>query len=76
VETSGDKRRNLLTRRIISFRKTGSRYRRREKIHRLRLYGTAEILAMLSRTGFHVTCLKGYGRFRLPAGIAAFLARK
>jgi SAM-dependent methyltransferase len=76
VETSGDKRRNLLTRRIISFRKTGSRYRRGEEIHRLHLYRTPEILAMLSRTGFQVEHLKAYGQFRLPVGIAAFLARK
>jgi SAM-dependent methyltransferase len=76
VETSGDKRRNVLTRRIISFRKTGSRYRRSEEIHRLHLYKTDEIVAMLNRTGFHVTRLKGYGRFRLPVGISAFLARK
>ena len=66
----------MLTRRIISFRKTGSRYRRSEEIHRLQLYRAAEIVEMLNRTGFHVECLKGYGRFRLPVGIAAFVARK
>ncbi len=76
VETSGDKRRNILTRRIISFRKTGSRYRRSEEIHRLLLYKVSEVVAILNRTGFHVECLKGYGRFRPPVGIAAFLARK
>ena len=76
VETSGDKRRQVLTRRIISFRKTGGRYRRSEEIHRLQLYKAAEIVTMLNRTGFHVTRLKAYGQFRLPAGIAAFLARK
>jgi len=76
VETSGDKRRNILTRRIISFRKTGSRYRRSEEIHRLRLYPAAEIVEILNRTGFRVECLKGYGRFRLPVGITAFVARK
>ena len=76
VETSGDKRRNVLTRRIISFRKIGSRYRRSEEIHRLHLYRAAEIIAILHRTGFRVERLKGYGRFRLPVGIAAFSARK
>lgn len=76
VETSGDKRRNVLTRHIICFRKTGSRYRRSEEVHRLHLYHADEIVAMLSQTGFYVECLKGYGRFRLPVGIAAFLARK
>jgi SAM-dependent methyltransferase len=76
VETSGDKRRRVLTRRIISFRKTGSRYRRSEEIHRLQLYRPAEIVASLNRAGFHVEHLKAYGQFRLPVGIAAFLARK
>jgi hypothetical protein len=69
-------RSNTLTRRIISFRKTGSRYRRSEEIHRLHLYEAAEIIAIQNRTGFHVERLRGYGRFRLPVGIAAFLARK
>ena len=76
VETSGDGRRNVLTRRIISFRKIGGRYRRSEEIHRLQLYRAAEIVAILHRTGFHVERLTGYGRFRLPVGIAAFSARK
>jgi SAM-dependent methyltransferase len=76
VETSGDERRNELTRRIISFRKTGSRYRRSEEIHRLHLYRAAEIVEILDRTGFHVECLKAYGRFPLPVGIATFVARK
>jgi SAM-dependent methyltransferase len=76
AETSGDKRRNVLTRRIISFRKTRRRYRRSEEIHRLQLYKAEEIVAILNRAGFHVEPLKAYGQFRLPAGIVAFLARK
>jgi len=76
VESSGDERRKILTRRIISFRKTGSRYRRSEEIHQLRLYKAAEIVEVLTRTGFHVESLKGYGRFRLPVGIAACVASK
>ncbi len=76
VETSGDKQRNVLTRRIISFRKIGSRYRRAEEIHRLRLYQATEIVAILNRVGFHVERLTSYGRFRLPVGITAFVARK
>ena len=76
VETSGDKQRNVLTRRIISFRKIGSRYRRAEEIHRLCLYQATEIVAMLNRAGFHVERLNSYGRFRLPVWITAFVARK
>lgn len=75
-ETSGEKRRRMLARRIISFRKIGSRYRRSEEIHQLQLHRPAEIVDLLTQTGFHAACLKGYGRFRLPVGIAAFVARK
>jgi SAM-dependent methyltransferase len=76
VETTGDRRHNLLTRHIICFRKIGRQFRRSEEVHRLRLYQADEIVDILSRTGLHVQRLKAYGRFRLPAGIAAFLARK
>jgi len=65
-----------LTRRIICFRKAGRRYRRSEEIHRLKLYRPAEIVKILKRTGFHVERLESYGCFQLPAGIAAFCARK
>jgi SAM-dependent methyltransferase len=76
VETAGDRSRKTLTRRIISFRRIGGRYRRSEEIHRLRLYSADEMVRMLRRAGFEVKCLTAYGRFRLPPGILAFLARK
>ncbi|HVP47371.1 MAG TPA: methyltransferase domain-containing protein [Bryobacteraceae bacterium] len=76
VETAGDRSRKALTRRIICFRKTGRRYRRSEEIHRLRLYSADEVVEMLRRAGFRAECLRGYGRFRLPAGIVAFVAKK
>jgi SAM-dependent methyltransferase len=38
VETSGNRNRKILTRRIVSFRKIGRGYRRMEEVHRLRLY--------------------------------------
>jgi len=76
VETAGDRSRKALTRRIISFRNSGGRYRRSEEIHRLQLYRADEIVEMLHRTGFQVECLRSYGRFRLPPGMAAFVARK
>jgi len=76
AETSGDRSRKALTRRIISFRKIGGRYRRGEEIHRLRLYSADEVVTMLERAGFRAECMRGYGQFRLPPGIVCFLARK
>jgi len=76
VETDGDRKQNTLTRKIICFRKRGQQYRRSEETHRLYLYQGAEIAEMLGQAGFEAKRLAAYGRFRLPVGIAAFLARK
>ena len=76
VEAAGDRRRNVLARRIISFRKTGTLYRRSEEIHRLHLYIPSEIVKVLRRAGFRVELFSAFGKFRLPPGITAFVARK
>lgn len=76
AETTGDKARQTLVRRIICFREIGRSYRRTDEIHRLQLYRPAEIVRILRRTGFGVECLNSYGAFQLPAGITAFVARK
>ncbi|MBZ5728512.1 MAG: methyltransferase domain-containing protein [Acidobacteriia bacterium] len=76
VETAGGRRRRTLTRRIVSFRRIGGHYRRREEVHTLRLYRSAQILEDLTRAGFDAVPLAGYGRFRFPHGIAGFVARK
>ena len=76
VETSGDRRRAMLTRRIVSFRKVGARFRRSEEVHRLRLYEPARVLAALRRAGFEAQVLSGYGRYRLPKGLTVYCARK
>jgi len=76
VETDGNREQNTLTRKIICFRKRGRQYRRSDETHRLHLYPGAEIVEMLGQAGFEAERLTAYGRFRLPAGIAAFLARK
>lgn len=66
-----------LTRRIVSHRWTGSRFRRSEEIHRLRLHAAARIEAWLKRAGFRVRVAPGYGRFRLPGGNRmVFIARR
>ena len=76
VEVEEDQKRNLLQRRITSFRQIGKLYRRSEEVHCLQVYKSAELAAELRRAGFHVRILRGYGRFRFPAAHAGFLARK
>jgi len=76
VETDGNRKQSTLTRKIICFRQRGRQYRRSEETHRLHLYPGVEISEMLGQAGFQAERLTAYGRFQLPAGIAAFLARK
>src|SRR5271157_3081081 len=76
VETDGNRKQNTLTRKIVCFRQRGRQYRKSEETHRLHLYPGAEIVEMLGQAGFEAERWTAYGRFRLPAGIAAFLARK
>jgi SAM-dependent methyltransferase len=68
--------RGTLTRRIISFRKAGEHYRRRDEVHRQRLYKAHDVVRELRRVGFRVRTIRGYGRYRLPRARAAFIARK
>ncbi|MBX9600149.1 MAG: class I SAM-dependent methyltransferase [Bryobacteraceae bacterium] len=76
VEVSGDRKARVLRRRIVSFRKAGSGYRRSEETHRLNLYTVPEVEKMLRSAGFQPERLSGYGRFRLYPGMSALLARK
>jgi SAM-dependent methyltransferase len=76
LEVREDRKRKALTRRITSFRRVGKFYRRKEEIHPLHLYRGSELLAELSRVGFRVTMLSGYGRLRFSPAHAGFLARK
>jgi len=75
-EREEDAQRGMLTRRITSFRKVGEHYRRDDEAHRVRLYGSSEIVRELRRVGFRVRTLRAYGRYPLPAAHAAFVARK
>jgi SAM-dependent methyltransferase len=76
VQKEEDRERETLTRRIVTFRKAGECYRRTDEVHRLRLYGAADIADKLRRAGFRVRVARGYGRYRLPKAHAAFVARK
>ena len=66
----------LLTRRIISFRKDGTLYRRDDEVHRQRLYTRAELVGPLRDLGFRVRTLPAYGPKPLPRGVFGILARK
>jgi SAM-dependent methyltransferase len=76
LEVREDRRRKILTRQIVSFRRVGKAYRRSEEIHRLHLYSGSELLAELGRAGFKARLLSGYGRFRFAPAHVGFLARK
>jgi SAM-dependent methyltransferase len=76
VEIEEDRERMLLTRRITSFRKVGTLYRRDEEVHRLRLYNRSEIARQLRSCGFRVRGLQGYGPLHFPPGLFGFVARK
>ncbi|HME90664.1 MAG TPA: methyltransferase domain-containing protein [Myxococcaceae bacterium] len=76
VEKREDKRRCLLTRRIVTFRQVGSLFRRREELHRLHLFRESQVARALRRSGFRVRRLRGYGAVKFRAGVVGFLARK
>lgn len=76
VEAAEDPATRILTRRITSFRRTGTLYRRSEEIHRLRLYELADLELLLKRAGFEVRSLRGYGPVRFRSGHAGLLASK
>jgi SAM-dependent methyltransferase len=71
-----DRQTRLLTRRMVSFRKTGELYRRDGETHLLRLLPRADLAEVLRGIGFEVQFLDGYGVQLLPAGMVAILAHK
>ncbi len=68
--------RDLLIRRMTTFRQVGKLYRRSQETHRLRLYRSSDVAAELRGAGFAVRVLRAYGRMPLPSANAAFVATK
>ena len=66
----------ILTRRIVTFRKVGRSFRRREETHRVRLYRGPEVAAKLRDAGFRARTVRSYGDFRLLQRRLGFVARK
>jgi SAM-dependent methyltransferase len=65
-----------LTRRITSFRRRGTLYRRTAETHEIQLFPAPQLTAALRKTGFSVRVLRGYGGFRLAPGHSVVVARK
>lgn len=76
VEKTEDPTKRILTRRIITLRKTGDIYHRDDETHRLQLYRSTEIAHQLRRVGFRVQVMRSYGQYHLPKAHAAFVATK
>jgi len=71
-----DPRKQRLARHIVSFRKAGSTYRRREETHCVQLYAAGDVAAMLRAIGFRVRQVRRYGEHPLLDGRVGFVARK
>jgi SAM-dependent methyltransferase len=76
VHSEEDRRRNMLTRRITTFRRVGDLYRRDHEVHRQRLLAGTDLAAQLRSIGFRVRILRGYGAVRFGRGHIGLLARK
>ena len=74
IEEDGTK--NSLVRRITTFRKVGSTYRRREELHVLKLYPKSDMVRWLREAGFRVRTFRQYGEYRLAERQSAYVARK
>lgn len=76
VEVDEDAHTNRLTRRITSFRKVGSLFRRNEEVHHLQLYKRSEVAKELRDVGFRVRTVRAYGNQPMVEGCVGFVARK
>ncbi len=76
VEYRQDEENRRLARRIVTFRKINDGYRRREELHCQQLFAEADITSLLEQIGFRVRATHGYGEYRLPENVVAFIAQK
>jgi SAM-dependent methyltransferase len=76
AEASVEAASGMLVRKITSFRRTGTLYRRDDEVHRLSLIDPAATLALLRSLGFEVEIIPAYDAVSLPRGVVAFLCRK
>ena len=76
VAVERQERANIITRRIVPFRKLGRYYRRSIEVHVQRRYRMEDIKKLLEKTGFSVNFRKGYSRQRLGDGHTVVVAVK
>lgn len=76
VEAEEDRARQLLERRIITFRKWKGRYRRSEEIHKVQVFKTVEVESALRQAGFTVKTVNRYGAMKLLPRRRGFICRK
>jgi SAM-dependent methyltransferase len=76
VAVERHERRNIITRRIVTFRKIGRNYRRSVEVHVQRRFRRQDIRKMLEKAGFSIEFRKGYDRQNLGDGHAVVVAAK
>jgi SAM-dependent methyltransferase len=76
IERKENPAQQLLTRSMITFRKIRSAWRRGDETHQVRIFKAAAIRTALRAAGFSVRTARQYGKFPLPPGRLAFIARK
>jgi len=76
VEKEENLEKLVLSRRIVTLRKTEEYYRRDDELHYLQLYKAKDITKKLSQIGFNVWSMSSYGQHKLPKAHIAFVARK
>jgi len=76
VDVSEDRRRGVVTRDILIFRKGSGGYQRTRERHRARRLSRARVLADLRAAGFAARTARGYGKHPLPQGRLIFIARR
>jgi SAM-dependent methyltransferase len=76
VEKQEDLIRQILTRRIITFRQIGEFYRRSEEVHLQRLFDVETLTETLEQIGFEVETMSHYGQFKLPPARVALIVQK
>lgn len=76
VETSFEPASGVLTRDIVTFRRTGDFYRRDEERHRLVLLDPDAVLRALRSAGFEAHMIPSYGTLPLPPGVVGFVGRR
>ena len=76
VRADADRGGRTLTRRIVTVRRVGRRWRRRFEIHRVRIRRRSDMFRLLAAAGFTAAMGRSYGRYRLMAGDVAVVAEK